>query len=240
MDKNIQIVTPVYNEEKNIEFTITSFFKELTNFGFNLEFIISEDGSSDNSVKIIKDLSKKYKIKLFSSKERKNYTDSVLFGLSKAQEEIVAFVDSDGQYHPKDLIKMFNELKYGSFVLGYRSPRADNIFRKSISSSFRILYKYLLKLDLSDPSSGYFIGYKKDLDRVLEDFNFGYLKEGFWWEFYARAHYLGIKIIEKPVKHFDRRYGNTVVFQFKKLPKIAYKNLIGLFKLRKDLLKVKN
>ena len=47
--------------KKNIEFTISSFFKELTNFGFNLEFIVSEDGSSDNSVKIIKDLSKKYK-----------------------------------------------------------------------------------------------------------------------------------------------------------------------------------
>ena len=145
MDKNIQIVTPVYNEEKNIEFTISSFFKELTNFGFNLEFIVSEDGSSDNSVKIIKDLSKKYKIKLFSSKDRKNYTDSVLFGLSKAQEEIVAFVDSDGQYDPKDLIKMLNELKYGSFVLGYRSPRADNI----LENQYLVLLEYYISICLS-------------------------------------------------------------------------------------------
>ena len=69
-----------------------------------------------------------------------------MFGLSKAQEEIVAFVDSDGQYDPKDLIKMFNELKYGSFVLGYRSPRADNIFRKN---QYLVLLEYYISICLS-------------------------------------------------------------------------------------------
>ena len=237
MSEKVQIVTPVYNEEKNIEFTIVSFFDFFSDKNLDLEFIVSEDGSSDESVSVIKALSKKYKVILFSSEKRKNYTDSVLFGLNKATSDLVAFVDSDGQYDPKDLLNMYSKLKKGTFVLGFRSPRVDSYFRKLISKSFRLVYKFALRLKLVDPSSGYFIGYKNDLKKVLNNFDSGYLKEGFWWEFYARAHYLGINIIEEPVKHFDRKYGNTVVFQFRKLPKITYSNLLGLFKLRKDLLK---
>ena len=54
MKQKLQIVTPVYNEEKNIEYTIVSFFDDLSDKGIELEFIISEDGSSDNSVSVIK------------------------------------------------------------------------------------------------------------------------------------------------------------------------------------------
>ena len=52
----------------------------------------------------------------------------------------------------------------------------------------------------------------------------------------CKSSLLRIDIVEEPVKHFDRKYGNTVVFQLRKLPKIAYTNLVGLFKLRKDLI----
>ena len=92
---------------------------------------------------------------------------------------------------------MYSKLKKGTFVLGYRSPRVDSYFRILISKSFRLVYKVALRLNLVDPSSGYFIGYKNDLEKVLNNFNNGYLKEGFWWEFYARAHYLGIDIVEE-------------------------------------------
>lgn len=237
MKKKIQIVTPVYNEEKNIEYTIVSFFNNISDNNFDLEFIVSEDGSSDESVSVIKALSKKYKVKLFSSKKRKNYTDSVLFGLSKATSELVAFVDSDGQYDPTDLLRMYSKLKKGTFVLGFRSPRVDSLFRIIISKSFWVVYKFMLKLNLVDPSSGYFIGYKDDLEKVLNNFQNGYLKEGFWWEFYAWCIKKDLEIIEIPIRHFNRKYDNTVVFKPTKIPGIAFRNIKGLIKLKKVLKK---
>ena len=69
-----------------------------------------------------------------------------MFGLSKAQEEIVAFVDSDGQYDPKDLIKMFNELKYGSFVLGYTEAQGQIIF---LENQYLVLLEYYISICLS-------------------------------------------------------------------------------------------
>ena len=120
MMEKIQIVTPVYNEEKNIYTTIENFFKEYANNKFEISFIISEDGSTDNSINIINKLKKTYDIKLLSSPERKNYTDAVLIGLREANSNIISFVDSDGQYDPKDLKRLYDNLEPGKIVVGYR------------------------------------------------------------------------------------------------------------------------
>ena len=40
-------------------------------------------------------------------------------------------------------------------------------------------------------------------------------------------------IIEIPIKHFNRKYDNTVVFKLNRIPGIAYRNILGLFKLKK-------
>ena len=236
MMEKIQIVTPVYNEEKNIYTTIESFFKEYENNKFEISFIISEDGSTDNSIDIINKLKEIYDIKLISSPERKNYTDAVLIGLREANSNIISFVDSDGQYDPKDLKRLYDNLEPGKIVVGYRYPRVDNIFRLFISGSFKRLYQFLLKIELKDPSCGYFMAYKEDIESIINTDAVGLIKEGFWWEFYAWCIKRNLEIVEIPIKHFNRKYDNTVVFKLKKIPGIAYRNIIGLFKL-KNLLK---
>ena len=235
MKEKIQIVTPVYNEEKNIYSTIKSFFIEYENSDFEISFIISEDGSTDNSIKIIRELQKDFEIKLLSSRERKNYTDAVLIGLRSTSSEIVSFVDSDGQYDAKDLKRLFNELKPGRVVIGYRYPRVDNIFRLLISGSFKKLYEILLKIKLNDPSCGYFMAYRKDIEAIINREGIGLIKEGFWWEFYAWCLKRNLEIVEIPIKHFNRKYDNTVVFKASKIPGIAIRNIRGLLKLKKVL-----
>ena len=69
--KNIEIITPVYNEEKHIYRTIKDFFNEYVDSSFSISFIISEDGSTDNSINIIKDLQKTFDIKLITSPQKR-------------------------------------------------------------------------------------------------------------------------------------------------------------------------
>jgi len=232
MIEKIQIVTPVYNEEKNIYATIKNFFTEYQNSNFEISFIISEDGSTDNSINIINKLKETYNIKLLSSPERKNYTDAVLIGLRETTSKIISFVDSDGQYDPKDLKRLYKNLEPGKIVIGYRYPRVDNIFRLFISGSFKKLYEVLLKIKLNDPSCGYFMAYRKDIESIINKDAVGLIKEGFWWEFYAWCTKRNLDIVEIPIKHFNRKYDNTVVFKLRKIPGIAYRNIIGLFKLK--------
>ena len=91
-------------------------------------------------------------INLFSSKKKGNYNSAVIKGLSNAKKEIIAFVDSDGQYDPKDLIEILKILEKNKFVAGYRNPRVDTKFRILISLSFKFLYYFLFKIKLKDPS----------------------------------------------------------------------------------------
>ena len=235
MKNIIQIITPVYNEEKNIYSTIKDVFTEYENSNFQISFIVSEDGSTDNSIKIIEDLKKTYNIKLLSSPERKNYTDAVLIGLRDSSSDIVSFVDSDGQYDPKDMRRLFENLQPGKVVIGYRYPRVDNIFRLLISKSFKQIYKRLLNIDLQDPSCGYFMAYRSDIEEIINKKDIGFIKEGFWWEFYAWCIKQDLEIIEIPIKHFNRKYDNTVVFKPTKIPGIAFRNIKGLIKLKKIL-----
>ena len=71
MKSNICLVLPVYNEENTIADTLISFNESFKDIGLEIEFIISEDGSSDNSVKIIKTLSKSMNITLLSSEKKR-------------------------------------------------------------------------------------------------------------------------------------------------------------------------
>jgi len=233
MVKEIQIVTPVYNEEKNIHSTIENFFTEYKNSNFKISFIVSEDGSTDSSIQIINNLMQTHDITLLSSPERKNYTDAVLLGLRETTSEIISFVDSDGQYDAKDLVRLYEKLEPGKVVIGYRYPRVDNIFRLFISGSFKKLYRVLLNISLKDPSCGYFMAHRKDIESIIHKDVAGLIKEGFWWEFYAWCIKRRLEIIEIPIKHFNRKYDNTVVFKLNKIPGIAIRNILGLIQLKK-------
>ena len=57
---------------------------------------------------------------------------------------------------------------------------------------------------------------KKDIESIITRDAVGLIKEGFWWEFYAWCIKRNLDIVEIPIKHFNRKYDNTVVFKLKK------------------------
>ena len=77
------------------------------------------------------------------------------------------------------------------------------------------------------------MAYKEDIESIIHNDVLGLIQEGFWWEFYAWCIKRELRIIEIPIKHFNRKYDNTVVFKLNRVPGIAYRNILGLFKLRK-------
>ena len=156
-----------------------------------------------------------------------------MLGLRETTSEIISFVDSDGQYDAKDLERLYEKLEPGKVVIGYRHPRVDNIFRLFISGSFKKLYRVLLNISLKDPSCGYFMAHRKDIESIIHKDVAGLIKEGFWWEFYAWCIKRKLEIIEIPIKHFNRKYDNTVVFKLNKIPGIAIRNILGLIQLKK-------
>ena len=231
----ITLVTPVHNEGESIYATIEEFFNFYKASEIDVNFIISEDGSSDNSVEQIKLLQDNFSVKLISEPMRKGYSKAVIDGLKMVESDVVSFIDSDGQCDPADLVKLLEKFDGNNLVIGNRANRNDSTVRKMMSASFKFVYELLFNTNLKDPSCPYFVTSSQNLAEILNTPSLGILKQGFWWEFYARAKSLDIENIQVDINHRKRAAGNTVVYRPTKLPRIVIEHLIGLFQLKKLL-----
>ncbi len=89
----ISIIVPVYNVEDYIERCLKSLVKQTYQ---NIEIIVINDGSPDDSQKIVDEFVKKYPDKVFSyMKENGGLADARNYGLYKIKGKYVAFIDSD-------------------------------------------------------------------------------------------------------------------------------------------------
>ena len=117
----ISIIIPCYNEEK----TILSVINEVEDFkDFKKEILVIDDGSSDNTKNLLKDLNKEH-IKVFYHDRNYGKGKAIQTGISKSTGDIIIIQDADLEYSPTDyptLIKPFKEsdadVVYGSRFLG--------------------------------------------------------------------------------------------------------------------------
>lgn len=231
----IDIVLPVHNEAGSIEATLREFQTVATaESPVKIRFVISEDGSKDGSPELLQKLSTELPIKLLSTPGRKGYSRAVVDGFRATDSPLIGFIDSDGQCDPSDLKTLYAEIANVDIVIGYRHPRNDHWIRVLMSRSFGLVYTSLLPVRLRDPSCPYLLMKRHALEKILAG-NVGILKQGFWWEFNARAFACGLTIKQVPVAHRVRAAGQTQVYRPTKVPRIAYEHICGLFTLRSEL-----
>ena len=230
----IDIVLPAHNEADSIGATLREFHEVAQAGGLTVRFIVSEDGSSDATVAIVRALAATLPITLLTEARRKGYSRAVTDGLRTSTADLVVCVDADGQCDPRDLIRLHDALDGHDLVVGRRVHRADHWSRRLMSRAFRVAFSMLFSVSLRDPSSPYLLIRRPALERVLAT-DPGILPQGFWWEFYARAAHLGLTLAEVPVAHRARSAGRTQVYLPTKIPRIALVHLIGLIRLRREL-----
>lgn len=232
----LDIVLPVHNEGESIEAVLSEFMAVLEKEcpDVKVRLVICEDGSKDNTVAVLKSLADRLPIKLLTSTARKGYSQAVIEGLAATTADWVLCIDSDGQVDPSDFKRVWSKRAPDGLVIGYRNPRNDPWPRIVMSGAFHFVYRRLFDVRLKDPSCPFLLISRHSLSKIQRG-NLGVLKQGFWWEFMARAKSCGTKIVEISVSHRPRHSGTTQVYRLNKIPGIAYRHLLGLFTLRSEL-----
>ena len=109
MNCKVSIIMPVYNSEKYVGEAIESVLAQDYD---NFELICVNDGSTDNSLSIIKEYEKKdSRIKVYT-KENGGISSTRNYGIKKATGEYIGFIDNDDEYAPNlisDNIKIIDE-----------------------------------------------------------------------------------------------------------------------------------
>ncbi len=231
----VDLVLPVHNEGASIAATLHEFYATVTaQVPIDLRFVVCEDGSNDNTVEVLQSLATRLPITLITSTERKGYSRAVIDGFRATTADHIAFIDSDGQCDPNDFRAFWETIGDNDFVIGYRNPRRDPWVRILMSRSFGLVYRRLFDVHSKDPSCPYLLIRRAALERILRG-NVGILKQGFWWEFLARANATGARLVEIPVRHRPRAAGTTQVYRLRAIPRIAAEHLRGLFTLKREL-----
>ena len=231
----VDLVLPAHNEAETIGRTLAEFDRVVRREQrVALRFVVCEDGSTDGTVGVIEVAARTLPVTLLSGAERKGYSRAVIDGFRATTAPLIAFVDSDGQCDPADFAQLLAALPGHDLVMGYRNPRQDHWSRLLMSALFKGVYRQLFRVPFRDPSCPYLIIRREALQRILSG-DVGILKQGFWWEFAARAAGLGLSCVEVPVAHRPRFSGQTQVYRPTKVPGIAYHHLRGLLQLRNEL-----
>jgi len=230
----ISVIFPVYNESFIIEQTLRNYIAELINRVDDIEFIVYEDGSTDDTKAVLERLSEELPIKVYMNGERQGYQQSLKNAMSYASKPWLFVVDSDYQFAAIDFWKLEHLRKDNDIILGVKSPRKDPIYRIVLAWGYNILLRWFFKVPYKDMDTGFRIYRTSVVDEILPSVRH---MSFFNAEFVIRAHFRKFRIVQIPVQHYARKIGSTQIFYISKLLLICIHQFIGIIRLWMELKK---
>ncbi|MCU0821883.1 MAG: glycosyltransferase family 2 protein [Spirochaetes bacterium] len=223
----VSIILPVYNEEDNILLQYKQIKEQVSHLKTDCEVIFIDDGSIDNSYKILKDIALKDKnLKLIQFRRNFGQTAAIAAGIDHSSGKIIIIMDSDLQNDAEDIKNFINKIEEGyDVVSGWRKERKDKFFsRKVLSRIANIIISKVSKVSIHDLGSSQ--AYRGDLLRQIKLY-------GEMHRFIPiHASWLGAKITEIPVKHHPRQFGKSkygVIRAFKVLLDLTTVKFMGSY-----------
>lgn len=166
MSYKLAVIAPCYNEEKNINIFYEKLVSVINQLNISYNFIFIDDGSIDNSWKIIKELNSRDKnIKAVRFSRNFGHQTAIFCGIQKADADYVLILDVDLQDPPEILKDMYNKITSNNvnIVYGQRSKTNENFFKKITSILFYKIFNFLSEVKIPEQTSDFRIFDKKVL-----------------------------------------------------------------------------
>ncbi|VBB48359.1 Glycosyl transferase family 2 [uncultured Paludibacter sp.] len=205
---DISVIVPLYNEEESLPKLYEWIEKVMKENNFTYEVIFINDGSTDNSWKVIEGLQKEAPKNVRGIKFRHNYGKSpALFcGFQAAEGDVVITMDADLQDSPDEIPELYSMIMKEDYdlVSGWKKKRYDSKLTKNLPSKlYNATARKVTGLKLHDMNCG-LKAYRKDVVKNIEVYG----------EMHRYIPYLAknagfTSIGEKIVEHRKREFGNS-------------------------------
>ncbi len=202
--RKISVVVPLYNEEESLRPLVQEIKKSVEKLSIDYEILFVDDGSTDKSFSVIKELARNdNKIRYISF--RKNYGKSAALdvGFKNVKGDVVITMDADLQDDPAEIPNLLKKLEEGyDLVSGWKKVRYDPFVKKYSSRFFNYVTRLLTGIKIHDFNCG-LKAYRKKVVKELDIHGelHRYIPVLAGWK--------GFRISEIVVKHHPRRYGKT-------------------------------
>jgi len=224
----VSIIIPVFNEEKTIMQVLNKIL-DLKKFNYSFEVIVINDGSTDNSKRILEDNNRFYDL-LINNEINKGKGNAVKKGIEAANGKYIIFQDSDLEYDPNDFVKFFNIIdKFNpDLIIGSRFnysdyTRSHNILNKIGNKFITLLFNILFNTTFTDLYSCYAC-FRKELLITSKLKTNGFEQHA---EILCAIVKNGKKFFEVPINYNGRTHDEGKKIKFYHIFSVIYQIVIG-------------
>jgi len=220
---DISVVIPVWNEERSLGELYEILVKELEALGKSFELIFVNDGSEDNSGKILLGLnSRDSRVKVAEFSRNFGKSSALSCGFDLAQGEVIITIDADLQDDPREIPRLLEKLEQGfDMVSGWKIHRKDSLGKRLLSRIFNLTVRMVSGVKLHDFNSGFKAIRRSALEgvRLYGDLH-RYLP--------VMIAFRGFKVTEIGVSHHPRKFGKSK-YGFERIPRGFFDLLTIIF-----------
>jgi glycosyltransferase involved in cell wall biosynthesis len=203
---------PCYNDAGTIASIVVIADRTLRELADDYEIIVANDASTDNSAIILDELSGRYpRLRVVHHATNHGYGGNLRSMFALATKDLIFYTDGDAQYDPAELSKLYSCLAPGiDVVQGWKIERHDPLHRKVIGRVYHHFVKWWFGLHLRDVDCDFRLFRRHVLESFPLESNSGCITV----ELMTRVEQGGFCVVEVPVHHFFRAYGQSQFFNF--------------------------
>ena len=225
--QGISVFFPCYNDVHTIGGLVDDAVFVLKKLTRKYEVIVIDDGSSDGSQQVLRDLEVKYPevVRPIFHKKNLGYGGALKDGFKNARYELVFYTDGDGQYDVRELPVLFGLMTPDvNFVNGIKMERQDFAYRVIIGNFYALCMRWAFLLPIYDVDCDFRLIRKTLLGKLTLRSNSGSICV----ELVKKAEKAGARFRQVSVHHFPRQYGTSQFFRLDKLLS-TFRELIALW-----------
>jgi dolichyl-phosphate beta-glucosyltransferase len=234
----LSIVIPAYNEEERIIPTIGALASHVSEMGFSWELIIADDGSKDQTVKLVQELGFA-NLKLLIAPQNGGKGSAVRRGMLAAEGKYILFDDADNSTPVEEIHKLLTKLETEKYDVAVGSRAAAGAkeahrspLRRILSGGLRWIVRYIFRIGVKDTQCGFkmytreaahrlhkaqtITGFSFDLEILYLSSKFGY-----------RIAEVPVEWVDAPGSKVDTR--KEIQRFLRDLLKIKYNDLKGVY-----------
>lgn len=201
---DVSIILPILDEAENICPLLGSLFAVLKQTGKSFEVIAVNDGSHDESLRLLREeAAARTNLRVIDFRRNFGQTAALMAGIDHATGHVIVSLDADLQNDPEDIPKLLDKIAEGyDVVSGWRHDRQDGTFRSFLSRVANRVISRLSGVHLRD----YGCTLKAYRREVLSGLRL-YGEMHRFIPIYASG--MGATLAEVPVRRHPRRFGRS-------------------------------
>jgi glycosyltransferase involved in cell wall biosynthesis len=227
LTRSLSVFFPAYNDGPSLPGLIEKTFQVLVEHVEDYEVIVVNDGSSDNTGEVLKELAGRFapRMRVITHEKNRGYGGALRSGFAAASKELVFYTDGDGQYDVGELPKLLREMDSDvGLVNGFKLERNDPRHRIWIGRTYNAFARFLFRVRLSDIDCDFRLIRRSILEHVALTSTSGTICV----ELVRKLELSGCRVVEVGVHHYPRLHGRSQFFRVRSLA-VTFTQLVMLW-----------